>query len=168
MDRLLRSILAETENGRRYLARIDEEKTKAKRARSERLRSRPRSEPSRKERKEAEKKGHARRTAEVRRAVWARMNPYGLAATNCECGCEQLVTWETFHMDHWRGGAERERLTDLENCWGLAPSCDESKTNARTPEEAEDWNQRRRIHCERYGIPFVPRKPTRYYAKETP
>jgi 5-methylcytosine-specific restriction endonuclease McrA len=147
-------------------------RAKAKRAKGERLRSRPRSEPSRKEAKEAKRTERNASTSEVRLAVWARASGcWGHAVSGrCECGCGQTIFRETFHMDHWIGGSSRRKETTVANCWALHPNCDHDKTNAGGPGSSalEFWNERRRFHCEKHGLPFVPRKPTRYYAKETP
>jgi 5-methylcytosine-specific restriction endonuclease McrA len=134
------------------------------RAAKARVNARPRSEPSRKEAEETE--SHAERTARVRQEVWARAGgvwghaPFGL----CECGCGRGVSRDTFQMDHWIGAAKRKEMTTIENCWALHRDCHNDKGGP----DVDKWNQLRKAFCEKNGLPFIPRKPTRYYAKETP
>jgi 5-methylcytosine-specific restriction endonuclease McrA len=142
------------------------------RAAKARLRSRPRSEPSRKERKEASREERNERTGLVRAEVWRRSGAImlgGMLVGGCceACGVEMASGGE---LDHWLGGSSRRRETTPEGTWRLCPMCHHDKTNAGGPGSSalEFWNERRRAFCEKNGIPFVPRKPTRYYAKETP
>lgn len=78
----------------------------------------------------------------------------------CECCCAWLPF--TGEIDHWLGGSGRRRQREsIETIWLLCSSCHADRTANRP--SVEHWNERFRLHCERYGYPFVPHleKPRR-------
>jgi hypothetical protein len=83
-----------------------------------------------------------------------RSDVLGRAQGRCE-SCGTLLASSGVVFDHWLGGSGRRRQREsLETCWALCVLCNWRRTtNLPT---AEYWNDRFRIHCERYGYGYEP------------
>lgn len=80
-------------------------------------------------------------TKRLRAAVFKR------ALNCCECGCGRWVDEEAGQMDHQAGRARTPQ--SLANCWALAVSCHEAKTNGNP--SAAWWLERFAEHCRKHN-----------------